>query len=65
MIKRVCDFCGREVDDSELYIGGDSATALKIMIGCTGDELDVCYACCYKIKQICKNKELLKDQEVE
>lgn len=37
----------------------------KIMIGCTGDKLDVCYACCYKIKQMCKNKELLKDQEAE
>lgn len=63
MIKRVCDFCGREVNDNELYIGEDRVAPLKIMIGGSNDELDVCYACCYKIMQICKNKELLENQE--
>lgn len=59
MTKRVCDFCGREVNDGELYIGTDCATPLKITIGDSDDALDVCTGCCWKIKRICKNKELL------
>lgn len=62
MIKRICDFCGREVDnDITLCIGSTCATSLKIIDENSDVELDVCHLCCYKIKQICKNKELLGD----
>lgn len=62
MIKRICDFCGREVNDYTLWIGADRNTSLKI-IDSSDNELDICPNCCSKIKLICKNKELLGDTD--